>query len=160
MLALTRNGLNRAIDSNSPYCQGIHYSALGDAPYEFHNAFTVATSFASQVPKVGQYSADIATLMLQAAASARTSTTHHGPLTNIDKATIEGVLASLEDDPSFKQILQAFQAKQSLSPSLKNMDVCQAGVTAIIAISTLPQDTKTRLWANMFGNGDLVLAGN
>jgi len=149
MLALTRNGLNSAITINSPYCQGIHYKTLGHAPYRFRNALTIATSFASQVPKMGQYSADMATLMLQAAANARTITTHHGSLTNIDKATIEGVLVSLEDDPHLKQILQAFQSGHSLAPSLKNMDACKTGVAAITALSTLPQDTKARLWAHM-----------
>lgn len=160
MLALTRNGLKNAIDINSPYCQGIHYSALGEAPYKFRNTLMVATSFASQVPKMGQYSADMATLMLQAAVNARTSAIPHGPLTNIDKATIEGVLVSLEGDPNLKQLLQAYLSKQPLSPSLTNMDVCQAGATVISAISTLPQDTKVRLWANMFGDGNPILIEN
>ena len=153
VLARTRDGLRSAAANSNPYCQGTNYSAFRQGPDPMRNALIFARELTSQIPEIGQYSADIATLMLQAATNARHSPASYGPLTSVDKAAIEGVVSSLLDDPDIKKIALTLKTKQAVAPVLETMDVCIVSIAAITAISTLPQDTKARLWADIVSDG-------
>ncbi len=158
ILMLTRDGLRQASRSRSKWCRGSQYTALeGMSPL-------AAQQFGQQIMDLAEPMQDFAlqtnTLLLEAVRDARLRPVNHGELNRADKAAMQGLMMSVISDPQIMPLMMQAQTGADPKDLLAKVNVCEVGITAVLALKTLPQGTKGRLWAEAVrqardGKGDL-----
>ena len=154
MLSLTHERLRQAERSNSPLCASTHYGGSGQSQRAEPATLGMVKSLARQTPETWQYSIDMVTLVLNGANDARKARANNGPVRNIDKAALQGLIFSLMNDGEVRQAIQAYQENNDRAAAIANMDMCAVAITAVSALKTLPQDTKGRLWGDLMQGGE------
>jgi hypothetical protein len=65
---------------------------------------------------------------------------------------MQGLVMSMVSDPQVMPLIMQAQAGASPESVLAKLNICELGATAMLAIKTLPQDTKGRVWAEAIRN--------
>ena len=158
MLMIARDGLRQAARSKSRFCQGSRYSRLNNMSEADTRRF--GEQLMELEGPLREISLKMNTVLLKAIRDARAHPVSYGPLNAADKAAMQGLVMSMVSDPQIMPLMM--QARSGTQPEdlLAKLNVCELGVTAVMAVRTLPQDTKGRVWAEairqgMTGGGDL-----
>tara|TARA_R110002094_G_scaffold142273_4_gene132744 strand:+ start:5898 stop:6797 length:900 start_codon:yes stop_codon:yes gene_type:complete len=159
ILVMTRDRLRSASQSGSPWCQGSKFADLDQATLANKAALNRELKMLEE--PLRDYGLELVTRLLIAIEDAQAHPVNHGTLTQTDKAAMQGVMMSMVSDPQVMPLLMAAQTGGNPDELVKSLNVCDLGATAVIAIKTLPQDTKGRAFADMvrqmeLGGGDLT----
>lgn len=153
LLDMTRDKLRAASRSNSEWCSGAKYVALStDDPRQ---AFRVAQDIVALEGAVQDYSYAALTILMEAIEDARENPVTHGPVTPRDNAALQGVMMSMMSDPQIMPLMLASQSGGRPEDALAGLNVCELASTAVIAVKTLPQGTKGRVWSKTIADAEL-----
>ncbi len=150
MLVLTRDRLRDASRSRSKWCEGSHYAAMTEMSEPEMMAFVEEMTTLNE--PVQDFILRMNTLMLEAILDARENPVRHGALNASDEAAMQGLVMSMVSDPQVMPLIMQTQAGASPESVLAKLNICELGATAMLAIKTLPQDTKGRVWAEAIRN--------
>lgn len=156
-LDMTRQTLRQADRTDNPWCSGPRYAGLTNA--DFSQPDAIRQGFTGLSAQLTEYTFDSATLMLLAIEDARANPVERSGLTPTDEAAMQGVVMSLVSDPQILPLLMASQSGALPEDTLRSVNVCELGVTAVTALKTLPQETKGRVFAEFIKTADFE-AGN
>jgi hypothetical protein len=157
ILVMTRGHLRSASHSGSSWCQGARFADLDKA--SFADRAVLNRELKMLEEPLRDYGLELVTHLLVAIEDARSNPVSHGPLTQTDKAAMQGVMMSMLSDPQVMPLLMAAQTGADTQKLVTSLNVCDLGATAATAIKTLPQDTKGRAFADLvrqmeLGGGD------
>lgn len=151
VLTRTVDGLRAASSSRNRWCRGQTY--LDYRPAIERNAEIGAARLAGDISRdnagLAQYLVDVGTIMIEGGAEARRSPAERGGLTPQDEAALQGVLFSMMADPQVMGLMLSGQGGADSEKAMAALDFCGLGVTAMMALRTLPQETKGRAWAHV-----------
>jgi hypothetical protein len=147
ILTMTRDRLRDASRANSEWCQGSRYTDLDQSVLA--DRAELARQFEMLEEPLRDYGFELATHLLIAVEDSEAHPVSHGPLTQTDKAAMQGVVMSMVSDPQVMPLLMAAQTGADSRELVKSLNVCDLGATAVTAIKTLPQDTKGRAFADL-----------
>lgn len=153
LLDLTKSKLRAASRSDAGWCDGARYVALMNNPRADAARAAFEKELAAGQTELGQYSVDMLTLIMEAAIDARKNGVEHGSLTAQDEAILQGVAISLMGDRQMLPFLLAAQGQGDPTAALAKLDVCAAGLSLMVATSTMPTQTKGRVWAEIARGG-------
>lgn len=142
MLEMTRNAFWQAIRDESPACEGAGYAHLLQTKGLTADSLSHETQ--RLAPAMSGFGLETVAFLLERTAIARALPEPHTEMTNVDRAALEGVLMSIASDEQIVPVLIAQQTGQTTEDALKDLNICELGVTAVTAVKTLPQDTKGR----------------
>lgn len=145
LLDLTRARLKKAARKESPWCDGARYSSLSQSNLAGGDA--MAAELRELETPLRDYTFEAMTRLLVAAADGKRRPVEHGEMTPLDEAAVQGVMMSIISDPQIMPLLLATQTGKDPEDALAEINVCDLGATAVVAIKTLPQDTKGRVFA-------------
>ncbi len=161
MLELTRSRLRKASRKGSRWCKGSTYAGLD--PSDLASVDLFERDLAGLEMPVRDYAFEMLGGLMAAIEDARVHPAAHGPMTPSDEAAIQGAFYSVMSDPQVLPVLMAAQSGGDQARAMAAVDVCDLANTAVLALKTLPQDTKGRMFARMVsemeaGGGKSALA--
>ena len=159
ILVMTRDRLKSASRAGNIWCDGNQYADLDESALRNPAAFE--QSFARLEGPLQDYGYELMAHLLLAADDAARNPVARGPVTNADKAALQGVVMSMLSDPQVVPLIMAAQTSADPDELRRKLNVCELGATAMTALKTLPQDTKGRVFADLVkqlaeGNADLA----
>ena len=145
ILDMTRNRLRDASRKRSKWCSATRYADLADIEFKEPAVFEQTMS-EFQAP-LRDYSFEVMTGLMLAINDAREHPVQRGELTRADEAALQGMMMSIMADPDVLPLMVSLQSGGDAKKTLKGVNVCNLGATAVTAAKTLPQETKGRLLA-------------
>lgn len=150
VLTRTVDGLRGAASSRNRWCRGQTY--VDYKPAIERNAEIGAARLAGDISQdnkgLAQYMVDVGTIMIEGGVEARRRPATRGAMTPQDEAAMQGVVFSMMADPQVMGLIMAGQGGADSDQAIAALDFCGLGVTAMMALRTLPQETKGRAWAH------------
>lgn len=144
LLDLTRSSLKKASRAHSPFCEGVRYVGMSSGPDAQKKAKGMLEDMGTGMDA---FSFQALTVLMNAIIDARANPVKHGKVTNADEMAVQGVVMSMVSDPQVRPLIMARQQGKTEEEMLAGVNICQLGSTFLMAVKTLPQDTKGRLWA-------------
>ena len=146
MILNARAGLRQAIRANSRFCRGSTYAALSEMSEQ---------EVRRMLEGVIDYGWNIGfqTLLAEAVMDAKQNPVDHGEMTRRDETALQGVMMSLMADPQIMPLIMSSNGNASPEEILARLDICELGDSVLVAVKTLPQETKARAWAMMMKEG-------
>lgn len=145
MILLMRQGLKDAGRSGSRYCRGSFYAGLANM------SESEGRRLAKQVMELEgpmyDWGMRFNTLIAEAVTDAKANPVKHGAVSRRDEAAFQGVMMSLMADPQIMPLIMSDNSGAKPEDLLRKIDVCDLGDSILVAVKTLPQDTKGRAWA-------------
>ncbi len=145
ILDMTRNKLRAASRKRSKWCDVARYADLADIDFQTTDVFGQALTD-TKAP-LNDYAFDVMTGLMVAIEDARTHPVERGEMTRADKVAVQGMVMSIMADPDVLPLIVSLRSGGDARETLKGVDVCNLGATAVAAAKTLPQETKGRLLA-------------
>ena len=153
LLDLTRSSLKKASRARTPFCDGSNYAGLTSGSAA---AQKKAEEIVSEMGTgMNAFSFEALTILMNAILDARANPVRHGKVTNADEMAMQGVIMSMISDPQVRPLLLARQQGKTEEEMLAGVNICHLGSTFLMALKTLPQDTKGRLWAKAVKEAEL-----
>jgi hypothetical protein len=153
LLVLTQKRLKEAARSKTPWCSGAQYAGVMSG--DMSKVEALGEQMTQAEGPLQAYSLEMMSLLMEAILEGRSEPMQHGPVTTIDEAALQGVMMSLISEPQIVPILMAANTGADPEPMIKALNVCDLGATAIVAVKTLPQDTKGRVWSQLVKDAEL-----
>lgn len=153
LLNLTRTQLKSAARSGSPFCSGATYATLADG--DVNKAKLVSKSMLSETEALHAYMYNALEILMLATLDGQANPIAHGAMTPRDEAAMQGVMMSMISDPQVMPLLLASQGGNGMEDALRKVNVCELAATAVVAIKTLPQETKGRAWSRIVMEAEL-----
>ena len=145
ILDMTRDRLRTASRKRSKWCDAGRYADLADI--EFEKPAVFEQTLAEFKAPLNDYSFDVMTGLMVAIEDAREHPVKRGEMTRTDEAALQGMMMSIMADPDVLPLMVSLQSGEDAKKTLKGVNVCNLGATAVTAAKTLPQETKGRLLA-------------
>ncbi len=145
MITLMRQGLRDAGRSGSRYCRGSFYAGLTDMSER--EGRRLAQELMDLEGPMYDWGMRFNTLIAEAVTDAKANPVKHGAISRRDEAAFQGVMMSLMADPHIMPLIMAGNSGADPEAMLRKIDVCDLGDSILVAVKTLPQDTKGRAWA-------------
>ena len=147
LIEVTRDRLRAASQKKNAKCDGGNYPAL--TPGALINVHELDQAITEIDAPLIDYKLSVMTHMFEAMARARFAPERRGEMTAADKAAWDGIAMSLMSDPQLRPLLTETTPRAEGMAALAGFDLCEYGATAMLAVKTLPQDTKGRLFAEL-----------
>ncbi len=150
LLDLARTDLRTASRKRNKWCDAARYAGL--QKIEFQDPAQVKAELAELEAPMREFGFRALTGLMDAIEDARAHPVTRGELTRADEAAMQGMVMSIMADPDMMPVLASLQSGADAEKTLKGVNVCDLGATALTAVKTLPQDTKGRLLAEAMRN--------
>ncbi len=153
LLDLTRSSLKKASRARSPFCEGERYAGLSSGSAAAQKK--AEAMLEDMGTGMNAFSFEAMTVLMNAVLDARANPVRHGKVTSADEMAMQGVIMSMISDPQVTPLIMARQQGKTEEEILAGVNFCQLGSTFLMALKTLPQDTKGRLWAKAVKEAEL-----
>ncbi|MEQ9316843.1 MAG: hypothetical protein RLN72_13395, partial [Henriciella sp.] len=145
----TTSSLEALSRSGAPYCKGTDLVEFANLPQQ--------QLYAAVFDRVGHgaglydFSIELNSIFLDAIRQARAAPVSHGRLTGSDMQSLQGLGFSVMTNPQLMRLLNTEgKSRAEMDTVLEAVNFCDLTVTVLDQISNLPEETKGRLWSELW----------
>ncbi|MGB3624626.1 MAG: hypothetical protein WA989_02290 [Henriciella sp.] len=153
ILDLSVEGLNDLSSSGAPYCKGsdlITFASLSD-----QQLYAAAFDRVGHGAGLYNYGLEMNGVILDAIRAARANPRNYSRLTSADERAAQTLAFSLMTDPQIMKLLTLEgTSRAQMDEAMRDVNFCDLGVSIIRKVDALPEDTKGRLWGELWRQVD------
>lgn len=151
ILKHARSGLDSMSRGRSKWCKGSTYEKFADMS-QYRIMKEVETTFGYDSDAYA-WGIQLNSLLLKARLDGQKNPVKNGKMTSKDESLLQNAMMKLIADPQVMQLMMmGNMSKQEQSSALKSVDACRLGGSALGILTTLPTDTRRRMWGEMADN--------
>ncbi|MDJ0921815.1 MAG: hypothetical protein QNI84_11860 [Henriciella sp.] len=143
-----RTGLDSMSDGRSKWCKGSTYEQFADmSQYRIMKEVETTFGYGSDAYEWG---IQLNSLVLKARLDGQKNPVRNGTLTAQDQTLLQNSMMQLIADPQVMQLMMiGSMSEQDQRAAIGKVDACQLGSSALGILTSLPTDTRRRMWGEM-----------
>ncbi len=146
ILQLSETGLTQLTGAGSKWCSGAHYEQFATAsPDRIEDLIRDQFAYGTGGYRWG---VQFNLVLLEAMADAKAHPRSYGAMTAQDQQALQGLAFQMMANPQVMQLMTLQGRGQAeMTRAMRGLDFCSLAQTGIDAVQSLPDGTRSRLWA-------------